>query len=273
MINPVINLYRTTDEAFFFKNSQINDIYLFGGIHLLPDNPIAYVQVTNIPDGINLEDWIVKLKTIDDLKSKDISRYFTVIGQTNSLNGDPQIIWQLANVPVDFGFQLVYMEITQALGETFYSNPFMLTNVYSDKTVQFHYKQNRTDPYQSIGFKTWFRNENEKIELTTYYETSTQHTVTQSVKVDMIDTYQTEPMATHELRLLSMVLRSAYLYVNTVRASLFEAINFPDAKGNSNIGQFGYNLSLKENDVLNYDDISVPIPKSKHNIKFNIKYG
>lgn len=250
MILPVINLYRTTDEAFRFRNSQLNNIYVFGGVHLLPNNPTPYIQVTNTPSGINLEDWVVIVKTLDGKKSQNISPSFLVKALTNSDNGDPQIVWQLKNIPADMGYNMVYLEISQSLGETFYSSPFMLTNIYADKTTQFHYKQNRNDLYQSIGFKTWFRNETEKTELVTYYEESTQHTVTQAVRVDDLESFQTEPMATHELKMLSMVLRSAYLYVNLIRASLVEAITFPDAKGNSNIGAFNYNLSPKESDVL-----------------------
>lgn len=260
MILPVINLYRTKDEAFYFKNSQLNNIYLFGGIHLLPNNPIAYTQVTNTPDGIELEDWIVKVKTLDDKVSKEISKYFTIKELTNSENGNPQLIWQLANIPYDMGYQLVYLEVTQAVGEVYYSNPFRLTNIYADKTLQFHYKYNRQETLQSIGFQTWYRTENEKIELTTYYEESTKHTVTQEIKVDLLESYFTEPMANHELLLLSMVLRSPYLYVSKVRASLYEAFTFPDPKGKSNINGFGYQLSPKKTDVLRDEDVSVPIP-------------
>jgi hypothetical protein len=261
MIPPVINLYRTKEEAFYFRNSQLNNIYLFGGIHLLPMNPIRYVQVTDTPDGINLEDWIVKVKTLDDKTERDITYNFAVIGQTNSENGNPQVIWHLYNIPFDAGYQLVYLEIMQSDGEFFYSNPFRLTRIYADKTVQFHYKYDRTDILQSIGFQTWFRAESEKVELTTYYEESTQHTVTQAVKVDLIENYATEPMASHELRLLSMVLRSPYLYVNSVRASLYEAITFPDAKGTSNINGFTYPLSPKKSDVLKLEDIAIISPR------------
>lgn len=248
MTTPVINLYRTKDEAFHFKNSQINNYYLFGGVQLLPNNPNAYIQVTDTPNGIDLEDWVVKVFTIDDSVSHDITAQFNVIGLTNSVNGDPQIIWELKNVPFDMGYRLVYLEVQQVLGEFFYSNPFMLTNIYSEKTTQFHYREKKTDVYQSIGFKTWFRQYDEKIELQTYYETSTQHTVTQSIQVNYIDTYKTEPMALHELRKLSLILRMPYLYVDLIRASLFEAIAFPKTEASQNFAAFEYQLSLKEND-------------------------
>lgn len=259
MIDPVINLLRTKEEAFYFRNSQINSKYIFGGIHLLPGNEISYVQVTNTPDGIALEDWTVNIKTIDDKISHDITSSFLVSGLTNSLNGDPQIIWKLTNVSFDMGYQLCYLEVSQVLGETFYSSPFMMTSIYADKTSQFHYKQNRTEVYQSIGFKTWFFQPDEKIDLTTYYETSTQHTVTQAVKVNKIEVYQTEPMDFNELGLLSMVLRSPYLYVDLVRNSLFEAISFPKKLGHENYGAFTYNLSPKKSDTLSLDEVSIPL--------------
>lgn len=248
MITPVINLYRTKEEAFYFKNSQMNNFYLFGGVQLLPNNPIPYIQVTNTPDGINLEDWTVYAKSICGTKSVDITPSFMVTGLTNSDNGDPQIIWSLTNVNADFDYDLVYLEINQSLGETFYSTPFSLTAYESEKTTQFHYKYKRTDEYQSIGFRTWFRQEDEKIELTTYYETSTRNTVTQSVKVNNLSLYQSEQMSLIELKKLSEVLRSPYLYADLTRCYIFEAIDFPKVKSQENYGVIKYSLSFNNND-------------------------
>lgn len=270
MIPPCINLLRSKEEAFYFRNSQINNKYIFGGIHLMPKNRISYVQVTNTPDGIALEDWIVNIKSIDDKISHDITDSFVVTGLTNSENGDPQIIWQLTNVPFDMGYGLCYLEVSQVLGETFYSSPFMMTSIYADKTSQFHYKQTRTEVYQSIGFKTWFLQPDEKIDLTTYYETSTQHTVTQAVKVNKIEIYQSELMDFNELSLLSMVLRSPYLYVDLVRNSLFEAISFPKKISHENFGAFTFQLSPKKSDTLPYSEVAI---LKKHNKKFNTKYN
>lgn len=249
MISPVINLFRTKEEAFYFKNSQINNFYLFGGIHLLPNNPTSYVQVTNTPNGINLEDWTVYAKSLCGTKSVDITESFMVDGLTNSDNGNPQIIWSLTNVNVDFDSDLVYLEISQAVGETFYSQPFLLTEYDSEKNTQFHYKFKRTDEYQSIGFKAWFRQDDEKEELTTYYESSTSNTVTTAIKINEIDIYQTELMATNELKHLKRVLRSPYLYAGLIRCSLFEAVEFPKMKSQENFGKFEFSLSFNKNDI------------------------
>lgn len=251
MINPVINLYRTIDEAMTFRNSPINQFYKFGGVQLLPNNPKKYTQVTNTTNGINLEDWVVKVKNICETREEDISHFFAINTITNSLNGDPQIVWSLVNLPYDFGNELVYLQITQMFGETFYSTPFLLTQVNSDRVTQLHYKSKTSELYQSIGFKTWFRQEQEKIDLTTYYETSTQHTVTQAIKVNNISVYKTELMSLMELKHLTRILRSPYLYVNFIRSSLFEAPSFPAMVGDENFGMIDYQLSQKETDKYN----------------------
>jgi hypothetical protein len=45
---------------------------------------------------------------------------------TNDLDGAPQFYWSLTDVPFDFGYNLIYLEINQLLGN-FYTSPFMLT--------------------------------------------------------------------------------------------------------------------------------------------------
>jgi len=124
LIPPVINIFRSLSEAMTFKNSQINTQFIFSGIQLLPNNPNKYIQVTNTPNGINLEDWTVKVHSVcTNEELGDITDSFMVESLTNSDNGNPQFIWSLKNIPIDFGFGLIYLKITQTLGDTFYSQP------------------------------------------------------------------------------------------------------------------------------------------------------
>jgi hypothetical protein len=244
MTAPLINIYKTKEEAFYFKNSWMNQFYSFDAIQLLPNNPLAYVQITDTPDGINLEDWTVNVVDLCKGTKVDITDYFNVDSLTNDLAGNPQLFWSITNVPFDFGYGLQYLEIEQAVGETFYSTPFLLTNEESEKTTQFHYKDKRTDTYQSIGFKVWYRTSDKKTELTTYYETSTRHTVTQAINNNKIEIYRTEQVAIDSLIQLSDVLESPYLYVNTVRASLYQALEIPKPTARENYGRMEVQLSL-----------------------------
>lgn len=252
MIEPVIKLRRTLEEAMSFKDSPQNNFYMFGGVHLLPNNHNPYYQVTDTPDGIELEDWRVLAKSICGTKSVDITPSFIVEKLTNSDNGDPQLIWSLTtakNPEADF-FGLIYLEITQSFGETFWSTPFMLTENQSERTTQFTYKFKRTDEYQSIGFKTWFRQKQRATDLTTYYETSTGNTVTQTIKVSSTEVYKTDLMSLENLEELIRVIESPYLYADGTRCYLFEAVGLPDVKNQENFGVITYKLSFNHNDKI-----------------------
>ena len=248
MNNPVINIFRSTTEAFYFKNSQQNRFYYFTGVQLLPNNTLPYTQVTNTLNGINLEDWTVNVVNICTLEKTNITNYFMVDSLTNSQNGNPQLYWSLTNVPFDFGYELVYLEITQAIGETFYSQPFLLTDTDSEKTSQFHYRAKKTDPYQSIGLQSWFRQITRNEELTQYYEASTRNTVTQAVKVNKLEKHFTELMSLDILNHLSDILISPYLYLNSVRVALFEAPKFPEVTNQENFGKMDFLISPNPND-------------------------
>ena len=250
MTQPIINIYRTKEEAFYFKNSQINRFYSFNGVQLLPFNERKYIQVTNTPDGIDLEDWTVFGVDMCSGAKTDITDSFMVESLTNSDDGAPQLFWSLENVQHDFGVGLIYLEIQQSLGETFYTTPFLLTNEESEKTTQFHYKYKRNDNYQSIGFQTWFRQNTKQTELTTYYEASTKKTVTQAVKTNKIAKYVSELMDIEQLIALSDVLENPYLYVDGVRASLFEAVEIPEVVNQENFGTIKFSVSLSEGDLI-----------------------
>ena len=269
MNTPVINIFRSKEEAFYFKNSQQNRFYCFTGVQLLPKNPLKYIQVTDTPDGINLEDWTAKVVNLCTEKKKDITPYFIVEKLTNSQNGDPQLYWSLKNLPYDFGYELVYLELNQAVGETFYSQPFLLTEIDAEKTSQFHYKTKKSEPYQSIGLQTWFRNITRNEELTQYYEASTRNTVTQAVKVNKLEKYFTELMSLDILNHLSDILICPYLYLNQNRISLFEAPKFPEVTSQENFGKMEFLVSPNKNDAIDLNNL-FPVEKAVMLLKANV---
>lgn len=247
-VTPFINIFRTKEEAFYFKNSQINTQFIFKGVQLLPNNASKYIQVTETPNGINLEDWTVFAVDLCKGTKTEITPYFFVDSLTNSIDGSPQLFWSLTNVPFDFGYRLIYLEINQSLGETFYSSPFLLTDIESEKTTQFHYKDNKDDVYQSIGLQSWFFDEDKRTELTTYYEVSTKNTVSQAIKTNYLQKFRTELMPKSVLVLFTYLLESPILYVNYIRCSLFEAIEIPEKTAQENFNSIDFSLSPNFND-------------------------
>ena len=248
IVAPFINLFRTTDEAFYFKNSQINTQYIFKGVQLLPNNSAKYIQVTQTINGINLEDWTINVVDLCKGTKTNITDYFFVDSLTNDLDGSPQLYWSLTNVPFDFGYRLVYLEITQTSGETFYSNPFLLTDIESEKTSQFHYKQSKDSIYQSISIQAWYLDSDKKTELTTYYEVSTRNTVSQAIQTSNLDLYRTELMPKNQLLNLTYLLESPVLYINYIRGNLYKAIELTEKIAQENFASIDFQISPNIND-------------------------
>lgn len=247
-VTPFINIFRTKEEAFYFKNSQINTQFIFKGVQLLPNNTAKYIQLSNTPDGIDLEDWQINVVDLCKGTKTDITDYFFVDSLTNDLSGAPQLYWSITNVPFDFGYRLVYLEINQLIGDTFYSSPFLLTNINSEKTSQFHYRDTKDDVYQSIGLQSWFLDDDKKTELTTYYEVSTKNTVSKAIKTNRIELFRTEMIPKNIAILLTYILESPILYVNYIRCSLFEAIEIPEKNSQENFVELDFTLSPNYND-------------------------
>jgi hypothetical protein len=248
LIPPVINLFKSLEEAMYFKNSPINTQFIFSGVQLLPNNPNKYIQVTNRPNGINLEDWTVKVFSVCGKQLGDITDSFMVESLTNSDNGNPQFIWSLKNIPIDFGWQLIYLEITQTLGETFYSQPFRITEIESEKTCQINYKYKRTDEMQSIGFNAWFLDDDLLQELTPYYEVSTKGWVTSAIEEGLIEYWRTELMPRSALIQLKSILALPYVYINSIRASLKETPEIPKKASQENFASMDFTINFHPND-------------------------
>lgn len=245
----MIQLYRNLNDALSETGSYNTTQFISRGIHLLPNNESKYVQKTNTKYGVSLEDWTVWIVDCKGVKV-DVSAYFTVESLTNGTDGTPQIVWSLLNVPFDFGWKMVYLEINQNFGETFYSNRFMFTNINKDKTVQLIYKKDKYEDFLSIGVTMSYSDEDKKTELKTYYEISTKITTTYGVKVNKYDIYETELMQKSLLVKLTDIFEYPYCYLNGVRHYLFEAIDIPRKKGLENFAKAEIHLSKNVNDTL-----------------------
>lgn len=250
MVSPVINIYKSLSEAMYFKNSQLNNSFNFSGVQLLPNNSNKYIQVTNTPGGINLEDWTVKVMSICGDELGDITDNFMVESLTNADDGSPQFVWSLKNITQDFGFGLVYMKIIQTVGETFYSQPFKITEINSEKTAIFNYKYKESDEIQSIGFNAWYNDDDLLQDLTTYYEESTQSWVSASVQQGEIEYWRTEKMHKTRLKQLKQILGLPYIYINGVRASLKEAPEIPKKQARENYAEMSFTINFHPNDIF-----------------------
>lgn len=250
MQEPIINIFRTLEEALYFKNSQINTQFIFSGVQLLPNRSNKYIQVTNTPNGINLEDWAVKVFSVcSGLELGDITDSFMVESLTNSVNGNPQFIWSLTNIPIDFGWGLIYLEITQAVGETFYTQPFRISDIDKEKTCEISYRQSNSDEMQVIGFQLWFNDVDLMQDITPYYEVSTQSWVNAILEQGEVEYWRTELMPKYLLVKLKAILGLPYVYINSIRANLKEPFEIPQKTSQENFGEISTTLVFHNNDI------------------------
>ena len=262
-----INLYTTKSQALYFKDSQRNRFYEFGGIQLLPYN--YYIQPYSYSYGISK---IESFRVSDDVLLNDLSDYVqAIVGYGIDFSA----------IPYDYGNELIYLKfqhspISISIANAFearvlsgggifenetglndylltlidsndyshlYSNPFYYTALDEDKTTYIQYRDNFSDDAYSVSLKVWFRQKSRQSELTTYYETKTKNTVTQAIKSHDLDMYESEFMSMEDLIMTTDILESPVLVMNGSLCSLFEAIKLPDLTQQENFGKIKFTIN------------------------------
>lgn len=245
-----------TAPFFLERTSPYVEQYQVRGIQLLPNNELPYIQTTNVSGGIELEDWTVYI--VDPCGNEtDISDYFVIEDVFADDNGDNQFTWSLTNVPHDFYYDLVHLKAVQSIGETFYSNYFMLTDLESDKTIRIDYKSYNMDTMQSIQLPMAFKQEFNPVEIESYYETSTKNTVINTVKYQTYESWLTEIISNDLLLRIIRVFSYKYTYVDLLRCNLFEAIEQKEYEAAENFKDNIIKLTFNKSDV--YDPLANPI--------------
>lgn len=254
MVSPIIRLERDLNLALSSKESVITKHFNFNGVQLLPFVTDTYYQQTNTTDGIELEDYTVYVVDLKSSLKTDITDSFLVFENNVDSKGNPQCLWGLTNIQTDFGFNYVYLEINQVLGETFYSSPFKITEYKKEFTSRFEYRDSKNDYYQSIQLEAWFRQTVNRDELATYYELSTKNTVTQTFKASTLEKWYTGVFSNNLMLSFRDIINSKYLYIDKLRSNIVEPFEIPTLEANQNFSQKDFLLSVNKDDILNEND-------------------
>ena len=226
-----INLYTTKAEALYFKDSQRNSFYEFGGIQLLPVKyyfqPYAYPYAITKVESFRLRDGVLL---------NDLSQYIQpTVGYGIDFSIDEAM-------PYDYGNELIYLRLTYS-GGYLYSNPFYYTSLDEDKTTYIEYRDNFSDDTYRVSLKLWFRQKSRQSEITTYYETNTKNTVTQAIKSHDLDMYESEFMSMEDLIMTTDILESPVLVMNNSVCYLFEAVKLPELTQQENFGKIKFTIN------------------------------
>ena len=253
-----INLHTTKSAALYFRDSQINKFYEFGGIQLLPNNTYtqkstgielgnAYtISVLKVADDSVLGYLLFSLVEIIYLGTiyADNETYYVSNNSTVSVDENANgTYWWSITPTEDFGNDLIYLKFTNGT-TTRYTNPFYITALDEDSVTNFTYKDLASNQYETIGLKTWFRQKSKQTELTTYYESSTGRTVTQAIKTKSLEMYESEFMSTEDLIMTAKILESPYLFIGNTRYYLFESVKIPELAQQENFGKIKFTLAV-----------------------------
>jgi len=127
-----INLYTTKQEALYFKDSQRNSFYEFGGIQLLPNN--TYTQKVTIalknPSAISVlkiaDDSVIGSVPYEFNEETNINTIYaasnTIYAANNIIRTDSfsNSIFYMSITPiVDFGNELIYLKLHKIIADLF----------------------------------------------------------------------------------------------------------------------------------------------------------
>ena len=227
-----IKLYTSKTAALYFKDSQRNSFYEFGGVQLIPSN--YYYQPYDYSYTITK---VESFRVRDGVLLNDLSLYIqAAVGYGIEFSFEDIM-------PYDYANELIYLRLTYS-GGFLYSNPFYYTALDEDKTTYIKYRDNAiNDPYY-ISLKVWFRQKSRQSELTSYYETNTKNTVTQAIKSHNLEMFESEFMSIEDLIMTTDILESTYLYINDLRCYLFEAIKLPELTQQENFGKIKFTINI-----------------------------
>lgn len=252
-----IRLRDNLGDAHNTGDSPANTHRYVGQVQLLPFNKTPYLQITNVPGGIELED--IQVFAVDCAGNEtEISDAFYFLPFT-AHNGSAQLVIEIIDIPFDFGNTPVYLKFVQALEKEYYSNWILITDNEKNLTSRFDYKNTSNfwgisyeiaDYYQSIQLRCYFDDYVSKDELDTYYQISRNQNVNTRALVADINQYRFEFLDGWTAKRLKRALYGDYCYINSVRSYPDEALEKEARAGLSNISENTFTVDPDETDIF-----------------------
>ena len=252
-----IRLRGTRNEAFNMSDSPFAEVLYNNQIQLQPFDLEPIVQITNAPDGVELENYTIFLVSCDSGREEDVSRSFFV-QPFQDINGIAQIVFEIIDIRFDFGGEDCYFRFENASIPVYYSNKFRCTANQIDKTTRYDYKHNtnfagvsysRADFFQSIRLAVYYNDLVQRDELDQYYQITTNQNVNVRAKISDLSQYRGEAISIWIFRRLKRVLYSSFCYIDEVRSYPFDPPENGERFENSNIAEVNFLVDANENDT------------------------
>lgn len=241
-----------------------------GQIQLLPFTPEPYLQITNHPTGITLSDPQVNIVDCAGVRH-DISGNFSFQPFADK-NGNPQILFEIVNIQLDFPDELVYLEILDD-ETTLYSNKISITEREAILTSYFSYRnnsdfwgvdyENNPGAFQSIRLACYLNDYVSNDEVETYYQISKNQNIITRALISDLNVYHMEYLDTWTAKRLKRTLYSDYCYINGVRSYISDPFEKETRVAASNIAPSSFQVDPDETDLRPVPGIP-PVPEDNN---------
>lgn len=254
-----IRIEHTIEAAKYYRYSPIEnpDMLYINGIQLLPNNPLPYIQRTNNPEGIEIEDFIVSVVDLCGNELADITDSFDIVTVFQDENGIPQVEWSLTNVHYDAGGELVLLKITQGANDVMYTSYFRLTNERSELTSRWDYRNNSDDTMLSTQLNVWYRQSKSTFNSTSYNSIVDGSLISANTTLSKYERWLTSIVDRNVFELFKELFTMRFLYVDFLRAIKNEDFETPDIDDIENYFETEFTISRNPKDV--YDPLYVPV--------------
>jgi len=257
MDNSFLRLKDTFSEAISVNENAQASILSFGAIQLCPGE--TYLQISNSETDIVFND-SYDVFLVDECGNElvNVTSYIKILEFTDS-NGINQITWEFINEN-DFPSNIVSLRFRNTVNnDTWWTNFFMTTSYEKEFTTRLDYKNkgdlygtqySRSDYYQSIRLRFWYKNRINESERDEYHEISTNRTVsTRNIKKRK-SRYILEYFDEFTQDRLEDTITSTELYVNNIRAYSSTPIEFGEPEATAN--DFEAEMFLNRDDTQKF---------------------
>lgn len=249
---------KLSKEMPMYRNGYGMRIFNFRGVRLLPNQENAYIQRTDISDGINFDSPTVEaLSPCGDVLA-DLTLNFEQIQSFDDPDtGFTQVYWGLKDLP-DLGDQLIYLRITNGADGIVYSTPFVIHGYEQDEVppYRFDYREEENDVMQSIGLDLYYYKDAEIFEQESFDTVGGDNRVVLSSKLIEYEVCRSGIVDYKIFRLFKRMMCFSEKYCEYQKVTLLDTFDTPDFAGDENFVQEDINL-LRDSSVV-YDPNYIP---------------
>lgn len=237
-----------------------------GQLHLKPQDPKPYVQVTRSATSIHFNPESYNVYILDcNGEEFEINDHVDIANYTDEF-GIKQLYIRLKYLPLDYGMNLVCLKIFTTIdfaSYNWYSNPFYLTGLFSSRTVRLDYFESRIFDSVSVPFYNSARLRMHKdnyvsaTELTSYYAITKSQSVISRVDKKRYLKWVCEKMDSWHWTRLEEAIYNSPCYFDFIRNVPPEALNFEPRLGDTNINEQSFISDPHERDVITIPDIII----------------